>query len=167
MSPWPELEKFLFSLIGALVGGSFVAWIGGYYSEKGKRKLLIEEWPKIMAEARKKSYEEEIGKRLATKEDIDNVLAQVRAVTRETERVKAEISGGLWQEQWHKTQKRDAYVRLIDALENLQLKRGKIWRATRGVSASEGASAFVVGTRGNRCDGIPIEKSPRGRSRFV
>ena len=129
MTIWPELEKFLFSLIGALIGGSFVAWIGGYYSEKGKRDLLVEEFPKLLVETRNKAYEEEKGKRLATKDDIENVLDQVRAVTRETELVKAGISGGLWQRQWQMTQKRDAYTRLIDALENLQLKRGNIWRA--------------------------------------
>jgi hypothetical protein len=129
MSIWPQLAKFLFSLLGAVIGGSFVAWIGGYYSEKGKRDLFAEEFPKLLAEAREKAYAEETGKRLATKDDIENVLDQVRAVTRETELVKAEISGGLWQQQWQKTQKRDAYVRLIDTLENLQLKRGKIWRA--------------------------------------
>lgn len=129
MTFWPEFEKFLFSLIGALIGGSFVAWIGGYYSEKGKRKLLREEWPKLLAEANEIEYQKERGKRLATKEDIDNVVEQVRAVTRETEIDKAEISGGLWQRQWQMTQKRDSFTRLIDTLENLQLKRSRIRHA--------------------------------------
>ena len=55
------------------VGGSFVAWTSGYYSEKGKRDLLREEWPKLLKEAHEKARAEEAGKRLTTKEDIDNV----------------------------------------------------------------------------------------------
>jgi hypothetical protein len=100
MNIWPELVKFLSSLLGALVGGSFVAWTAGYYSEKGKR--------------------------LATKEDVNNVVEQVRAVTRETELIKAEISGGLWKQQWQLAQKRDSLVRLIDALENIRLQRTNV-----------------------------------------
>lgn len=84
-----------------------------------------------------KAYAEEKGKRLATKEDIDNVLEQVRAVTRETEIIKAEISGGLWQQQWHLTQKRDCYTRLVDALENIQLQRSSLRRAADGVPRAE------------------------------
>jgi hypothetical protein len=130
MSWWPELEKFLFGFLGAILGGSFIAWITGYYSEKGKRQLLREEWPKLMTEARQKSYEEEAGKRLATKEDIGNVLEQIRMVTKETETIKAEISSGLWQRQWHLTQKRDCYARLVDALENIQLQRSSVRKAS-------------------------------------
>jgi len=84
-----------------------------------------------------KAYAEEKGKRLATKEDIDNVLEQVRAVTRETEIIKAEISGGLWQQQWHLTQKRDCYARLVDALENIQLQRSSLRRAADGTPRAE------------------------------
>lgn len=72
------------------------------------------------------AYLKEKGKRLATKEDIDNVVVQVRAVTKETELIKAEITGGLWQRQWQLAQKRDSYSRLIDALENIQVLRSAI-----------------------------------------
>jgi hypothetical protein len=77
-----------------------------------------------------KSYAEEKGRLLATKEDIENVLIQVRAVTRETAAIQAEISGGLWLQQWHLAQKRDSYARLIDALENIQVQRGMIRRGS-------------------------------------
>jgi hypothetical protein len=50
----------------------------------------------------------------------------VRAVTRETELIKAEISGGLWKQQWQLAQKRDSLVRLIDALENIRLQRTNV-----------------------------------------
>jgi hypothetical protein len=55
-----------------------VAAIGAYYSEKGRRKLIKEGWPRLLAEARDKSYAEERSKRLATKEDIENVVDQVK-----------------------------------------------------------------------------------------
>jgi hypothetical protein len=84
-----------------------------------------------------KAYFEGRGKNLATKQDISNVLEQVRAVTRETEKIKAEISGGLWDRQWLKMQKRDAYVRLIDTLENIRLSRGNTHRITGGPSHAD------------------------------
>jgi hypothetical protein len=85
-----------------------------------------------------KAYAEEMGKRLAAKEDIQNLLVQVRAVTRETEVIKAQISGGLWQQQWHLGQKRDTYTRLIDTLENIEVQRGALRRAA-GVTAQGAA----------------------------
>ncbi len=84
-----------------------------------------------------KSYAEEKGKRLATNEDIENVLEQVRAVTRETAAIQAEISGGLWLQQWHLGQKRDSYTRLIDSLENIQVQRGHIRRGDTGAKQRE------------------------------
>ena len=114
-----EFEKFVFSLIGAILGGSFVAWIGGYYAERGKRDLLREEWPKLLDEAREKAHAEEAGKRLATKEDIDSVVEQVRAITRETEGIKASISSDVWMRQWLMNQKRDVYATLIQRMDEL------------------------------------------------
>jgi hypothetical protein len=84
-----------------------------------------------------KSYAEEKGKRLATNEDIENVLAQGRSVTRQTAAIQAEISGGLWLQQWHLGQKRDSYARLIDALENIQVQRGNIRRGDLGAKQRE------------------------------
>lgn len=84
-----------------------------------------------------KAYAEEKGKRLATKEDIDNVLDQVRAVTRETEIIKAKIYGGLWQQQWQLTQMRDSYGRLVDALESIVLERDCVRRALDGPTREE------------------------------
>lgn len=43
-------------------------------------------------------YAEEKGKRLA-KEDIDNVIEQVRAVTLETESIRTQMQSGLWERQ--------------------------------------------------------------------
>jgi hypothetical protein len=157
---WLELEKFLFSFLGAILGGSFIAWISGYYSEKGKRDLIREEWPKLLDEARQKSYEEETGKRLATKDDIGNVLEQVRMVTKETEIIRAQISEGLWQRQWHLTQKRDCYVRLIDALENIQLQR-------RGVRKAATDGALLAPARQRNEDAILEFRRARALARLI
>ena len=143
MSWWPELEKFLFGFLGAILGGSFIAWITGYYSEKGKRDLLREEWPKLLEEARQRSYEEEAGKRLATKADIENVLEHVRLVTAETEAIKAEISQGLWHRQWLIEQKKEIYGSLLEALDviyDLCEAQDRVYK--QALNAFEASQAF-------------------------
>ena len=65
------------------------------------------------------AYMGEKGKRLATKEDIERVLVEVRLVTREQETIKASISGDLWNRQMVLTQKRDLYVRVLRVLTRL------------------------------------------------
>jgi hypothetical protein len=44
-------------------------------------------------------YMKKRGENLATKEDLQNVLVQVSAVTSATEEIKAQIAGGLWDRQ--------------------------------------------------------------------
>jgi hypothetical protein len=59
-----------------------------------------------------KSYMTEKGKRLATREDIENVLSEVRAVTKETETIKAQIGSDLWLRQTIWNHNRDAYTNI-------------------------------------------------------
>jgi hypothetical protein len=66
---------------------------------------LEEEFPKLPEQARQTAYKQEKGKNLATKEDVRQVLDQVPAVTLETETIKAEIEGGVWEKQWLLSQK--------------------------------------------------------------
>ena len=82
-------------------------------------------------------YFSRLGENLANKQDLKNVLEQVEKVTHTTEKIKAEISGGLWHKQWILTQKRDAYVRLIDAMETIRVTRGSLRRSTQS-SLAEG-----------------------------
>ena len=90
-----------------------------------------------------KAYEEERGRRLATKDDIDNVVEQVRLVTKTTEDTRAEITGRVWDLQWHTTQKRDVYVRLIDALERIEIKRGILLTSKDEAAQEEARHAGV------------------------
>jgi hypothetical protein len=55
------------------------------------------------------AYAGEKAKTLARKEDLDKILAEVRAVTVATKEIEAKISGELWDRQMHWTQKRDVY----------------------------------------------------------
>ena len=108
---WPNFwTQLAGGSIGALVGGPAVAFLNGYYSKKGERALIHEELPRILEEERGKAYEQERGKQLATHEDIENVLRELNAVTRETETIRAQISGDLWLRQTVLNQKRDIYV---------------------------------------------------------
>ena len=72
------------------------------------------------------TYAEEKGRRLATHEDVEKVLQEVRMVTKETETLKAQISGELWERQNRWNAKRDIYIRL---LENLELLKTALARA--------------------------------------
>jgi len=137
-----ESMKFLFTLLGAVLGGTLVAWFSGYYSEKGKRDLFREEWPKLLDEAYAKARAEEAGKRLATKEDIDNILENVRAVTRETERIKSDFSSDVWRTQWLMNQKRDVYATIIQRMdEKFDVLDEQQKLTTTSMSALEHAAA--------------------------
>src|SRR5947208_346899 len=67
----------------ALVG----AGVGTLLSEKARRKVLRDDLQAILLEEKSKAYEQEKGKRLATHEDIERVVEQLRR----TEQTKAEI----------------------------------------------------------------------------
>ena len=62
------------------------------------------------------SYLREKGRNLATREDMDNIVVQLRKTTEATEDIKAQISGDLWlrQNRWHF--KKDLYARLLENL---------------------------------------------------
>jgi hypothetical protein len=69
-----------------------------------------------------KAYLSEKGKQLATRQDIEDVLEKVKAVTREQETIKAEIAGGLWSRQTLWNQKRELYGEILNILFDLRLR---------------------------------------------
>jgi hypothetical protein len=65
-----------------------------------------------------KSYAEE-GKNLARKEDLTEILDEVRAVAQAQQAIRARIDGELWNEQLRTTQKGDLYADLLKAIHKL------------------------------------------------
>jgi hypothetical protein len=72
---WPAMEYVIVAFL-SLIGG----WFGGFFGSYMKKK----------------------GENLATHEDIDKVVDQVRAVTQATKTIENKLSGELWdkQKQW-------------------------------------------------------------------
>ena len=60
-----------------------------------------------------KAYGTKKGENLATKEDLQNVLEQVKAVTRTTEEIKTDLSEKAWSKQRHWDMKRDAALDVV------------------------------------------------------
>jgi hypothetical protein len=73
-----------------------------------------------------KDYAGEKGKNFARKEDLDLILAEVRAVTATQKQIEARISNEVWQQQWRLTQLRDAYALLLDKLEEVTIVRQRV-----------------------------------------
>jgi hypothetical protein len=59
------------------------------------------------------AYTWEKAKNFARKEDLDAILAEVRAVTITQKEIESNLSGDLWNRQMHWNQKRDVYAELI------------------------------------------------------
>jgi len=73
--------------IGSLVLSTVGAAIGAYFTTRAKN--------------------------LATHDDLDKLVEQVQAVTRETEAIKAEITGGLWDRQKRWEVRRDILLEFM------------------------------------------------------
>lgn len=72
----------------------FLAFCGSYFGSYAKRKA----------------------ENLATKEDFDELLSQVKKTTEETEKIKTDISRVSWVDQQRWTLKRELYMELLDSL---------------------------------------------------
>lgn len=73
------------------------------------------------------SYLREKGKHYAMREDLDEILAQVRQTTRTTEEIKTHFSGALWVEQARWDLKRDLYYRLLENLDEAKRSINNLW----------------------------------------
>jgi hypothetical protein len=63
------------------------------------------------------AYLKEKGKNLATKEDLDVLIDQMRKTTATVEEVKAEIAGEAWLKQQIWTEKKKVYIDILQALQ--------------------------------------------------
>ena len=70
------------------------------------------------------AYAGEKGKNLARKEDLNEILAEVRAMTITQKEIEAKISGELWSRQMHWQQKRAIYARLLETIGEFQMVLG-------------------------------------------
>jgi hypothetical protein len=95
------------------------AYIGAYFSERGKINAQTAALEKIVRQETAKAMGQEQGKNLARKEDLDAILAEVRAVTVATKEIEAKISGELWYRQMHWTEKKDLYGQLVKNVNEL------------------------------------------------
>ena len=87
-----QLVVSLSILGGSIIGGWLGAYIYGRASEKGRLAAVRAAFTEVLKQAEGRAAAEERGKRTATHEDIENVLREVKLVTRETERIKDELS---------------------------------------------------------------------------
>ena len=91
------------------------------------------------------AYSTKKGENLATHEDIDKLLDQVKAVTEATKKIEAEISGGLWDKQ-----------------KRWEMKREVLFEATRKISEIDDAiSTLSVILREDRTKQKEWETRPR------
>jgi hypothetical protein len=67
------------------------------------------------------AYAGEKGKNFARKEDLDKILAEVRAVTIVQKEIEAKVSGAVWDRQTQWNQKRDISAGLLAAFSELEL----------------------------------------------
>lgn len=106
--------------IAGLVGGTIGSYFRGYSVKKGEIRASYEDFPTIVKQEFARAFEQEAGKRLATHQDIENVLAQVQAVTKETETIKAQIGSDLWTRQMVWQQRREAYANVLTASHHMR-----------------------------------------------
>jgi hypothetical protein len=81
------------ALLTALVFGFWKPWLGAYGGEKGKN--------------------------LARKEDLNEILAEVRAVTITQKEIEAKLTGEQWDRQTRWNEKRNTYAALLSASSGL------------------------------------------------
>lgn len=67
-----------------------------------------------------KGYAEKKGENLATKEDLQDVVNQVKAVTRTTEEIKTELLEATWSKQRHWDMKRDAALNVMNIFGEME-----------------------------------------------
>jgi hypothetical protein len=105
---------FLATLLGTIVGAAIGAYVVGRFTEKGRQAAIKATFKEVLGQSESRAAAEERGKRLATHEDIENVLRELRLVTKETEQIKTEVSreAQTYLRAWE--EKRNLYIQLVE-----------------------------------------------------
>jgi hypothetical protein len=101
------------------------------------------------------AYAGEKGKNLARKEDLEAIVAEIRAVTMTQKEIEAKISGDMWDRQWRLDKKLDAYGRILRAIsdymvwladysDDVKFRTGKTTTKTPATIAEEFYSAYAL-----------------------
>jgi len=114
-----ELTILLCTLAGSLVGAWIGAYIQGRATEKGRIAAIRSALGDVLQQAQERSRAEERGKRMATHDDIENVLREVRLVTAETESIKARVGVEAQERLSLRQEKRTAYGEVIRILSDM------------------------------------------------
>jgi hypothetical protein len=85
-------QGFLATLLSTILGAGVAAYVVGRYMEKGRQAAIKATFEEVLKQSSQRAAEEERGKRIATHEDIENVLSELRLVTKETEQIKTDVS---------------------------------------------------------------------------
>jgi len=110
MEPTSLGQALGFAVVAGLGG-----WVGAYYGAYWKKK----------------------GEQAATHEDLENVTKEVRAITKTTEQIKAEISAGLWDRQKRWELKRDVLLELTKKSGDLRDIFTKFYSISKTNSANK------------------------------
>src|SRR5215831_14476314 len=97
------------------------AYIGGRWHEKGRIDAIAASLTKVIEQEKAKAESVEHGKNLARKEDLENIVAEVRAITATQKEIEAKISGDAWRRQWILDHKREFYVDLLKLISEARL----------------------------------------------
>src|ERR1700694_1542438 len=108
-----ELIVLACTLIGSIIGAVVGAYLQGRFTEKGRIDAIRSALNDVLQQAQERSQAEERGKRMATHEDIENVLREVKLVTAETEAIKARIGDEALARQTLRQEKRQLYGDMI------------------------------------------------------
>ena len=93
-------------------------------------------------------YATKKGENLATHEDIDKVLEQVKAVTEATKKIEADISTGVWDRQKRWEMKREVLfeaARRLSEIDDAMFSNSVVWKEDRADTKRVGDNTPING----------------------
>ena len=154
------MELLVTGLLGG-IGAALIAFFLAYPKAKAELQAQyqtkFENMAFLVREEFEKAREQEAGKRSAIHADVENVLNEVRLVTKETELIRTEIGTNVWTRERVWEQKRDVYFEILkcvnehlDTLTTLHAYRQGVWQGSR----RQGINLSVVAPIPNQIDDL-------------